>query len=231
MKNRLYFDIYSCGEATNTIVSEMLNRIETSGLAENCDCLNFCISGDEKLLDVALPKGSKVHINKNDYEFDTIHLLWEECQQEDMNVCYLHTKGVSWKGWVTVEDWRKYMSHFVIDRWEDRVNNLKEYDCTGVNLHGTHENYKTPPETWGPSGIFGAPLHYSGNFWWSKSSHIRKISDIYKWHHFDGNHKKWKMLCEMWLCQPEDSKYHCAWTTDLNHYKSRYTEDKYMERK
>jgi hypothetical protein len=208
----------------------MLNRIETSGLGENCDCLNFCILGDEKYLNINFPKNAKIHTNTNLYEFDTIRLLWKECQEEDMNVCYVHTKGVTKPGWVNVDDWRKYMSYFVIDKWGDRVNDLKEYDCTGVNLHGTHENYETPPETWGHSGIFGAPLHYSGNFWWSKSTHIRKIGDINKWPP-DEDYQKWRMMCEMWLCQPKDSKYHCTWNSNVNHYIERYTEENYIERK
>lgn len=220
--NRLYFHVYSCNEHVNVILQEMIARMESSGLSENCDSLNFCILGDEKYLNVQFPKRSKIQWNQNPYEFDTLHLLWKECQEEDLNVCYVHTKGITKWGSPFVEDWRRYMSYFVLDSWEDRVQDLRKYDCTGVNLQGD--------STISWNGGTCCPLHYSGNFWWSKSSHIRKMGDINKWPP-DGDYQKWRTLCEFWLCQPKDSKYHCAWKSNVNHYWSRYTEENYIERK
>jgi hypothetical protein len=228
MKNRLYFHVYSCGSHVNSIVGEMISRIESSGLGENCDTLNFCVIGDEKFLDIEFPRNSKLHINKNPCEFDTLHLLWKECQEEDMNVCYVHTKGISKHDWICVDDWRNYLSYFTIDRWKDRIENLKEYDCTGVNFKGERASYLENPLKWGNGAH--CPPHYSGNFWWSKSSHIRKLSDINKWP-IDGDYEKWRLLCEMWLCQPENSRYHCAWESNVKHYGYRYTEENYIERK
>lgn len=228
MKNRLYFHVYSCNDYVNVIVSEMLNRIETFGLAENCDCLNFCILGDENYLNINFPKNSKIHINKNPYELDTIHLIWKECQEEDMKVCYVHTKGITKWDWICVEDWRKYMSYFIIDKWEDRVNDLKACDCVGVNLQGSRECYSKNYGVWGSEGDW--PLHYSGNFWWSKSSHIKKIKNINEWHPEMQDEKR-RILPEMWLCQSEDSKYNCVWNSNVNHYGYRYTEENYIERK
>ena len=207
----------------------MIARMESSGLSENCDSLNFCILGDEKYLNVQFPKKSKIHWNIHPYEFDTLHLLWRECQEEDMNVCYLHTKGVTKWDWRCVDDWRNYMSYFIIDGWRDRIRELREYDCTGVNLCG--EDRKVCSKnyiSW--SDETGWPMHYSGNFWWSKSSHIRKINDINKWPPKE-DYESWRIMPEMWLCQPRDSKYHCAWKSNVNHYGWRYTEENYIERK
>jgi hypothetical protein len=108
-----------------------------------------------------------------------------------------------------VDDWRKYMSYFVIDKWENRVKELEEYDCTGVNFSEKNNNI---------------PRHYSGNFWWSKSSHIKKNKDIME-RYPD------RMFCEMWLCQSEESKYNSVWNSPINHYIERYTEENYIERK
>jgi len=67
----------------------------------------------------------------------------------------------------------------------------------------------------------------SKGFWWSKSEHIKKLKDPdLFWPSTD--FKKWRIVPEMWVCQIEDSKYHCAWQSNVNHYSQRYTKDNYI---
>jgi hypothetical protein len=115
------------------------------------------------------------------------------------------------------------MSYFNIDRWNDRISDLLENDCTGVNLFGNPEDYNCHPGTWG----YGkTPKHYGGNFWWSKSSHIKKLekpSNLAP----DNNFLRWRMICEMWLCSPLEGKYHCAFSSNVDHYQQGYPKNLY----
>jgi hypothetical protein len=68
-----------------------------------------------------------------------------------------------------INDWRKFMEFFNLIKKDDCLKILDKYDTCGVNL--TDQPYK----------------HYSGNFWWSKSSYICTLPDFnsinisYRW--------------------------------------------------
>lgn len=110
------------------------------------------------------------------------------------------------------------MSYFNIIKWVDRINDISNHDCSGVNLSGNPEDIIYHPSIWG----YGkAPLHYSGNFWWCKSSHIRKLPNPIDWLP-DNNYIRWRIMAEMWLCQIDDSKYYNAWHSNVNHYVQNY---------
>lgn len=221
MRNRVYFYITFNDKIVNLIFSDIISKINNHGLYDNCDKINLCVAGDINLMDRELLNGKdKYNLIqvRNSYEYDAIKMIWDDCQLEDINVCYIQGKGVRRPGDERANDWRNYMAYFNIEKWSDRVSNLLEYDCTGVNLGGNRMDYNEHPSTWG----YGkAPIHYSGNFWWSKSSHIKKLKDPYLFWP-DMNFERWRVLPEMWVCQVEDAKYHCAWSSGVNHYVSLY---------
>lgn len=95
---------------------------------------------------------------------------------------------------------------------------------TGVNLSGNKNDINENPITW---GYEKAPLHYSGNFWWSKSSHIRKLNSPIKWLPSD-DYLKWRIMAEMWLCQIEGN-YKNAWSSNVNHYIEKYKKENYIK--
>ena len=84
---------------------------------------------------------------------------------EDYNVLYFHTKGVfnKYKNFFTgelsqikidsIKCWRRFLQYFVIENWRDCVEKLKEFDVVGANRIN---------------------VWFEGNFWWTKSSHLRK---------------------------------------------------------
>lgn len=37
-------------------------------------------------------------------------------------------------------------------------------------------------------------------------------------------------MAEMWLCQKNDSKYNCAWNSNVNHYNENYPKGKYEQK-
>ena len=80
------------------------------------------------------------------------------------NILYLHTKGVSHKKGTIVYNnivsWNNYMLYCLVDNLQKCVNLLKYYDTVGCNFYKEHPNYS---------------IHYSGNFWWAKTSYLERL--------------------------------------------------------
>jgi hypothetical protein len=212
----------------NEVLNYLLNKINESGLYDKCWNVYIIVNGDTSLLEID-KKEKYIVYNANKttdvVEFPSLHLLWlhsNEIIDEDYNILYLHTKGVTKPNSGPVKDWTEYMSYFNIEKWQDRIMDLKNYDTTGVNLSGNVEDYDKNPETW---GYTKSPLHYSGNFWWSKSSYIKNLPNPYDWKP-DKNYLKWRVMCEMWLCQNKGNFYN-AWASRINHYMAEYPRSNY----
>jgi hypothetical protein len=225
-KINIYINIAVVG-SVNKVLNNLINRIKESKLYDNCDKINLIINGSPNLLvlDLSDKKYKIFNPNSNIFkcEFPTLKQIWEDSKSNDNYILYLHTKGVTKPNHPNIEDWTNYLAYFNINKWEDRIKELEEYDCTGVNFFGNPEDLKLNPATWG----YGkAPQHYSGNFWWSKSEHIRKLPNPMTWPPND-NYSRWRVMCEMWLCQSQDSKYYNAYSSDVDHYMNRYPKELY----
>jgi hypothetical protein len=84
--------------------------------------------------------------------------------EENAKYLYLHTKGIRWFNTVNEEcvvDWIKLLLYWNVTMWKKAIEVLDSgYDTYGCNYVKTNE--------W--------PQHYSGNFFWTKSSYIRTLS-------------------------------------------------------
>lgn len=126
----------------------------------------------------------------NEYEFPALNCIKDLAKKENCNIFYIHTKGVS----ITeqnmkfyhnssdinhlkecVNDWRNYMSYFVIENFKTCLDILESYDACGVNLCDNPQK------------------HFSGNFWWSKSDYINKLPEI------DSVNKNHRWNAEFWI--------------------------------
>ncbi len=228
MKNKIYINVAVMG-SVNQVLSNLLSRIKESDLYESVDQINLIINGDLSLITTDLTDSKYKVFNKHKdvyrHEFPALDLIWNHSDKEDFNILYLHTKGVS-RTHTFIEDWTNYMSYFNINKWKDRIKDLEKNDCTGVNLSGNSEDINEHPSTWG----YGkAPKHYSGNFWWSRSSHIRKLPNPYSWIPTE-DYNRWRMMNEMWVCQIPNSKYHFAWNSNINHYQQAYPSELYSDK-
>ena len=227
MKNKIYINIAVVGNV-NEVLNNLLNRIKKSNLYENTEEIFLIINGD--INGIGIEINDPKYIISNQYkdisncEAPTLELLWKHSLYSNLNhnILYLHTKGVT-KPYKNIQDWTNYLAYFNIDRWKDRIIDLESNDTTGVNFGGNKDDLNEHPSTWG----YGkAPLHYSGNFWWTKTTHIRKLPNPFLWCP-DSNHFRWRMMDEMWLCQINDAKYHNAHSSKLNHYISEYPKNLY----
>ena len=95
-------------------------------------------------------------------EFYTLKQIETYCKTTISNdkILYIHTKGVTSPNNECINDWRKYMLYFNVEQHEQAVKELKNYDTYGVDL------------------VTEPTKHYSGNFWWGNSNHIKKLPSI-----------------------------------------------------
>ena len=162
MKTIIYLHICAINN-WREIVKKIFDRIRSSGLYDKIESVRYTLLGDFECLNDEMFKDPKFHNivyspQLDLYESVTLNKLWYAAQQEEeFNVLYLHSKGVSYNGKNdTITKWVEYLTYFNIDRYADCLEQLKDNDVVGVNIY----NF--------------IMLHYSGNFWWSKSSYIKK---------------------------------------------------------
>jgi hypothetical protein len=189
------------------IVLDQLNILRSCGLYEKAHKIYYaCYAEDEKdlakFIDLVRSNDPELKIEivvhpMNDNERQTLILLQQvvSSYDEEVLVLYSHTKGVSSLSihhemnlvQKDVDSWRKAMEYYTKERWQNCVDNLEIHDCVGC----FYDVWVSP---------YASLRYYSGNFWWSKSSHIKRLPDMKK------NPDNW-MGCETFVTQPEDGKY------------------------
>ena len=202
MKRYIYIHV-ACINHWSDVFSSLLERIKKSGLYDAVDEIRLGILGNINLV-VADPKlkirGKSTDLSQ--YETFTLNLLRNDSLFEDFEVLYLHTKGVRKPGnLINIGSWTNYLSHFNIDRWSECCALLNENDCVGVNLL---------PE----------PIHYSGNFWWSRASYIRTLKICVQDHFY---------APELWIGSGNGSKV-ALWNSKCPHYEVPYPETEYKDK-
>ena len=153
------------------LMSEQLTLASETGLLEAAEEVILCTNGNvdnfaaAKEVMAEFENVKFVHTSNDTrlWEFPTLDYMKYVCDNstEEFYICYFHLKGLSKLGDARVQDWRNYMEYWCIDRWEDNVAKLNEgMDTVGANY------------------IEGPWAHYSGNFWWSRASYIRKLDSL-----------------------------------------------------
>jgi len=148
------------------IFEEIYYRIFKSKLFNKLEEIRIVLCGTDEKKEFDVIKYEKCRIietNKkfDDYEFPTLSRMKEDCDStnENFSVLYLHLKGLTSGG----NEWRSKMLDVVVDKHEECLSCLNEYHAAGTLLSMPYE----------AKGKF--PWHFSGNFWWSTSKHIRNL--------------------------------------------------------
>jgi hypothetical protein len=142
----------------------------------------------------------------NIYEGHTLKLLHDRCHAADINVLYMHSKGVRKSGNACVANWREILNHFCISEWKTCIKHLETADVVGVQDKIS-------------------PTLMSGNFWWSKSSHIKTLPeplDSTQYDDYTPNHPgqiNYRFAFEKWVLVNSPSINYMV-STDTNHYRS-----------
>lgn len=148
----------ACMNHWREVVRSQIWKIKESGLLDATSKIFWGVLGepDDLLFDPTFM--SKVEVfhrspNLEEFEFPTIGKLADVCRSEDCLVWYIHTKGVSYPD-KRCENWRNFMEWFALQNWKDCAKALEDHDAAG---------------SWYYGGVF------RGNFWWTKSSHVRYL--------------------------------------------------------
>ena len=148
------------------IIDEQLKELNNSGLYKMCkNIIIFICSYNprnihlNKLIKYYDPdnKYLVITIRENLYEKFAINNYKEYIQDNDYYLFYFHTKGISRKNEKIYQNRRKILNFYTLTKYQICIELLENYDCVGCSL------------TMNPS------LHYSGNFWWTTSNHLKKL--------------------------------------------------------
>lgn len=212
-----YVFIHSCNMEQNgiSILKKICSLIRTSGLL---NCVNkVCVLniGNPISDNYITELGDKYYvINYSDEvslaELPTLRLMHRfAIVKPHCNMLYIHTKGVSYNKntprYRNVQDWTNLMLYFLIEKYKNCVENLKNNDTVGCDYYDRND---------------GIPKHFSGNFWWATSSYIKTL---------DVNQLNTRNDAEMWVCRNNPSFVECHHST-VDHYMSPYPRKQYVDK-
>jgi len=169
--------VYHCYLVGNwkQVVSNQLLRLKNSGLYDVANLIYVTINLSEGTeeefneLTKEFTKLNKEFFSDNRAEYPAIKKVRELGLSNDCKILYLHTKGVSntYSRYTAKEvskekienilAWKECLEYFLIDKWEECIEKLDEYDNVGVTCNNN----------W-----------FWGNFWWSQTKHIEKTKEV-----------------------------------------------------
>ena len=113
--------------------------------------------------------------------------------ESNKKILYTHTKGTSYDNYLIrrrMMAWTRYMDLNCIYKWKECVEALNNFDTAGGHFTGGQEEYSKQTED-KIQFINGVSLsgeyyqdrgkyivsvpHYSGNFWWANSNHLKRL--------------------------------------------------------
>ena len=217
----------------DAVNKEQLTLLFSSGLIHNAEFFFYCNydeSSFQWMKDI-LVNYPNVHFKNvngkpHEWEMPTLIELKQYCDNttEECAILYIHHKGVSHSDDAEkhqrIVDWRQMLEYFTIEQWEECVAKLEEYDTVGAN-------FRTIP--W---------PHYSGNFWWARSSYIKQLPPLVRpvaW----SNASQFGTYTNGWPCKYDAEvwvgmaypKWFCMHSSNIDHYVERYPASKYRMQK
>lgn len=152
------------------IIKRQFDKIKNSGLLDRCDTLyiGYVSTLDFPFDEIINNPKVKIIVRKDiGYEGITTTALKKFCdiQTEKSLIMYIHTRGISQPDNSPSEDWTLMMEYFVIERWKQSIQILKDKYTAGCELWA--HTHRTNPSDF----IY----HYSGNFWWARSEYIKLL--------------------------------------------------------
>ena len=219
-KNYIYIHV-CCIKNYKDIFLYLINYIIESKLYDIIDEIRCCVLGkiDNDFFNI-INRYSKIilyklSINIKLYEIFTLNTILQDSMLEDFNVLYLHTKGVTKEIFNNkIKTWVEYMCYFNIYHYEKCIKFLNKYDTVGVNLQDRkHEK-----------------VHYAGNFWWSKSSYIKKLTTC-KFNNYPDLPARCRYNSpEFWITEKKIGNYVGLWHSQCPHYQKEYNENNYKNK-
>jgi hypothetical protein len=205
VKIAVFYHVYQAGN-WQEIFNEQFGAIEQSGLLDEAEFVHLGINGT---MQFNYPKvNSLINPNQHMEETETLKSLLNFSKENPgYKVLYIHTKGVN-KNLQLMDDWRRMMNYFCIERWEEVVPLLDKYDAVGCNYF---------EDTW-----LGHYPHFSGNFWWSNTDYIVNLD-----HSFLETSRRWDR--EFWIGTGSGTM-HEIFNSEVDHFQQKYPRSKYINK-
>lgn len=188
MKRNIYGVYFICCKGNyKKIIEEQLGSIKKSGLLEKTDeLLCFICEFDIEVMRLFKPFKTKIKFittKENLYEkFALQNFRHYINKKQPYYMYYFHTKGVSHSlEEKKYHEIRKNLDYFILEKHEICIWWMEHgYDAVGTCL----SLYPT--------------LHFSGNFWWSKSEHLDQLPKEIRPTYY---------APEMYICSHSNGKY------------------------
>ena len=176
--NKIVVFIHVCySEQGLNIMNEQIEYIIKSEIFEYIDMIYLCIVGLNEKIELLYPKVEIYYIDPNNYlyELRTINEIHNySINNDDAYILYIHTKGVRNAGNPeVVKSWRNMMEYFLIEKGLICIDGLNYFDVIGNNI--INQKCKDFNDVYVNKNHC---YHFSGNFWWSKSSYIKKLHKL-----------------------------------------------------
>ena len=191
-------------------LEHLLNKIKTTGLINKLERLYIINIGmklkkkhllsildlddKSKLLDII-----EYSNNENLYELPTLELMRVYSKfNPGCAILYLQTKGISYDPSLqTVNNWIDLMLYWLVEKHDKCIDLLSNTDIQSVGCN-----------------LLNSPhMHYSGNFWWTKTDWLAGLNKI---------NGKEKALAEWWLMSNDSGKHRCLFNSGVDHYQNTY---------
>lgn len=165
------------------IAREMFDSFVNSGLIDNAEFAIYCNYGYDEFewlrersklypkIELFYPKTTP----GKEFEIPTIIALKDFCDNQNSEYCvlYLHQKGATAPTDLLKDKWRKQMIDANVTNWESMVEKLEQgFDTAGIFLQKEVQLNKLG------INVGKNKYHYAGNFWWAKSSYIKKLNPL-----------------------------------------------------
>lgn len=190
------------------VVNDQIVKLQYSGLYDAAEAVYCFVSGQDADACVELLRscGKKFQVviscpPDTTHERLTLHGIMNPllgAVKAETKVLYIHSDVVT-----RTAPWRYAMEYFLIKKWRDCVANLDSGDDTvGIFM-------QTEPK-----------LHYSGNFWWARGSHLQKlplpIGPVYS-------------DPETWVCSIPEARYNCLFSCNKDMYYRAVPKTEYID--
>jgi len=133
-------------------------------------------------------------------------------------VLYIHSKGITKEKYPAVQDWIDMMVYFLIERHEATRKLLDKFDTCGTNLIKVGANFLKRSAT---CDDVKKSYHYSGNFWWAKSTYLRTLDPKIGPKYLDP---------EFRIGSGNTKKMVSVWNSNANHYFKMYPRTSYADK-
>ncbi len=143
----------------------IMDKVRSSGLYDQTTIIRLSVLSDTPFEDDERFHDPKMTIvykgHSSEYERPTLYHIKQQADIDPPETFYfyLHTKGIKHFGTPAepyVIDWINLLLYWNVERWDNAIHILSyNYWTYGCNFTG---------------------IHYSGNFWWSRPNHIKRLA-------------------------------------------------------